>query len=612
MKNPGFIFGGKTNWSYDQLQRQRQIADAMAGSIGTPRNTGEGLSAIGKALAARGINKRADAREGELREEMNEQLAALMGGMGGSAGGSYGGSSAYAQQPVEKRMGLDMGAPADMLDKQKNPTETVDGTAYDMGREVKPELEQYRNAIASIESDGSGGYSAIGPTHSKLGRALGRYQVMEANLPQWSREALGRSITAEEYLASPKLQDAIFDHKFGGYVDRFGPEGAAQAWFAGPGGVGKMGRKDSLGTSVADYTQKFQGALGGGQGSFTGQSQQTAQAGGIDPSVVQISQLLGNPMLPPGQKAVLGALLDQRIKQSTPLTPLQQQQYDLNQIELERARNPQVDPLDAVRLEQAQLDLEQDRAPQPGYTTLTPDEVESLGLPPGAYQKAGDGKIVKVGGNGVTVNNNMGGEDPGRYIYAEDAGLPKGWRFDKETQQAEVIPGGPAEQEAIAEGATKQVATENKERSGQIVGEDIDRALSIVKRNGQWATGFGAILKGIPGTEAKSLNGLLQTIKANVGFDRLQQMRDASVTGGALGAINKTEMDLLQAVLGNLEQSLDPDDLAYNLRRVNEIYLDIIHGPGNRPDKSSGAESGTAGSSTRKRLKFNPETGALE
>lgn len=123
------------------------------------------------------------------------------------------------------------------------------------------DMVAFRNAIASIESAGSGDYEAIGPRHAKLGRALGRYQIMEANIGPWSREVLGREITVEEFMANPDLQDAIFDGKFGQYVREFGPEGAAQAWFAGPQGVGKMGRKDSLGTSVAAYTRKFSTAL---------------------------------------------------------------------------------------------------------------------------------------------------------------------------------------------------------------------------------------------------------------------------------------------------------------------------------------------------------------
>lgn len=127
---------------------------------------------------------------------------------------------------------------------------------------VPGDMNSYRNAIASIESAGSGDYGAIGPTNSKLGRALGRYQIMEANIQPWAQEALGRPVSTEEFMSSPQIQDAIFDSKFGSYVNKFGPAGAAQAWFAGPGGVGKNDRADVLGTTVGGYSQKFMNALG--------------------------------------------------------------------------------------------------------------------------------------------------------------------------------------------------------------------------------------------------------------------------------------------------------------------------------------------------------------
>jgi hypothetical protein len=127
---------------------------------------------------------------------------------------------------------------------------------------VNDPLAAYRNAIASIESAGSGDYSAIGPTHPRLGRALGRYQVMEENVGPWSREAIGREVSPEEFLANPAIQDAIFNHEFGKYVNRYGPEGAAQAWFGGPGNVGNLNVQDALGTSVGEYGQKFSQALG--------------------------------------------------------------------------------------------------------------------------------------------------------------------------------------------------------------------------------------------------------------------------------------------------------------------------------------------------------------
>ena len=116
----------------------------------------------------------------------------------------------------------------------------------------------YRNAIASIESRGSGDYKAIGPKNKTLGRPLGRYQVMEGNLPQWSKEAIGREVSADEFLESPEIQDAVFDHKFGQYVGKFkSAVKAAQAWFGGEGSVGKTGRRDVLGTSVGEYGKKF-------------------------------------------------------------------------------------------------------------------------------------------------------------------------------------------------------------------------------------------------------------------------------------------------------------------------------------------------------------------
>ncbi|PZO81599.1 MAG: hypothetical protein DI629_03420 [Mesorhizobium amorphae] len=118
-----------------------------------------------------------------------------------------------------------------------------------------------RNAIASIESAGSGDYAALGPW-TRGDRAYGRYQVMGNNIGPWSEAALGRRLTSSQFLANPSYQDAVFDHRFGSYVDRYGERGAAQAWFGGPGSVGRLGRTDVLGTSVGGYGDKYVAALG--------------------------------------------------------------------------------------------------------------------------------------------------------------------------------------------------------------------------------------------------------------------------------------------------------------------------------------------------------------
>lgn len=121
--------------------------------------------------------------------------------------------------------------------------------------------KQFRDAIAAIESRGSGDYSALGPWTGG-DRAYGRYQVMGKNVGPWTQQALGYAMSPEEFAANPQAQDAVFDHVFGGYVNKYGPEGAAQAWFGGPGSVGKGGRQDVLGTSVSGYGQKFMKNIG--------------------------------------------------------------------------------------------------------------------------------------------------------------------------------------------------------------------------------------------------------------------------------------------------------------------------------------------------------------
>ena len=103
---------------------------------------------------------------------------------------------------------------------------------------------------------------------------------------------------------------------------------------------------------------------------------------------------------------------------------------------------------------------------------------------------------------------------------------------------------------------------------------------------------FGQLLSKVGGTDANNLRSQLQTIRSNVGFDKLQAMRAASPTGGALGNVSEKENEYLQSVLGNVEQSQSPEQLKRNLLRLREAYLDIVHGYGNRP--SNGPNYGTS------------------
>ena len=95
----------------------------------------------------------------------------------------------------------------------------------------------------------------------------------------------------------------------------------------------------------------------------------------------------------------------------------------------------------------------------------------------------------------------------------------------------------------------------------------------------------GSALSGVGGTASRDVAGLTNTIKANASFDKLQQMRESSPTGGALGAVSDTEMGLLSSAIGNLEQSQSEGQFRDNLARIQNIYLDIIHGPNAGPPR---------------------------
>ncbi len=136
------------------------------------------------------------------------------------------------------------------------------------------DMARYRDAIARIESRGSGGYSAIGPATRSGDRAYGKYQIMGNNIGPWSQAALGRKLTTQEFMASPESQDAIFNHKFGEYINKFGnPQDAASAWLTGRPLAKGANSRDVFGTSGADYVRQFNSNIGDGGGSGKGSGQ---------------------------------------------------------------------------------------------------------------------------------------------------------------------------------------------------------------------------------------------------------------------------------------------------------------------------------------------------
>jgi len=94
------------------------------------------------------------------------------------------------------------------------------------------------NAVADVESKGSGDYSAIGKEVTKGmykgEKALGRYQVMPSNVAGWTKKHYGEELTPEEFLTNPEAQDAVVEGELMANFDKYGSiEDAVSVWFTG-------------------------------------------------------------------------------------------------------------------------------------------------------------------------------------------------------------------------------------------------------------------------------------------------------------------------------------------------------------------------------------------
>ncbi len=263
--------------------------------------------------------------------------------------------------------------------------------------------------------------------------------------------------------------------------------------------------------------------------------------------------------------------------------------------------------------------IEPERTIQDGRIVTMPG---ISGGPRGGAQDAG------IGGT------NMTGADR---RAARTGGVPSSLPYD-----IEELPKSAADVEK------ERLRQQNRARAGGTVIQDINRALGMVQENPGFTTGFGAqALRSIPMTDAKTVQGHIDSALSNVGLDTLQAMREASPTGGALGQVPIQQQQRLEQVLGSLDPTQRPEVVEDNLKRVSNIYMDIVYGTPDeiaqqvqsgaisaqeaqaimqrkaltfdefgRPAQGRGATKGgtpqTPSPTAPQRLRFNPQTGDFE
>jgi hypothetical protein len=141
-------------------------------------------------------------------------------------------------------------------------------------------------------------------------------------------------------------------------------------------------------------------------------------------------------------------------------------------------------------------------------------------------------------------------------------------------------------------------AQENVARGKEVAADNVQSAIDNIRKADQAAnlptTGpMAEYVKKLPiPTGAKDIEASLTTLKANVGFQQLQAMREASPTGGALGQVAVEELRALQNAIASLEQSQSREQFFANLDRVEKTFQQIVHGPG--AGKSGGKGGGNA------------------
>ena len=94
--------------------------------------------------------------------------------------------------------------------------------------------------------------------------ATGAYQVLKSNIAEWTKQALGKSLSLDEWLNSPEDQDKVAIYKLGAYQKKYNSwEAAAALWFSGQ--PNPDSKASDGGNPVRQYVDKVGKAMKGGK-----------------------------------------------------------------------------------------------------------------------------------------------------------------------------------------------------------------------------------------------------------------------------------------------------------------------------------------------------------
>lgn len=155
----------------------------------------------------------------------------------------------------------------------------------------------------------------------------------------------------------------------------------------------------------------------------------------------------------------------------------------------------------------------------------------------------------------------------GRFERVGTSGLV----FDRETGEMRPAPGSPLAEERAQAAEKEEMREESQRWSTDNVIDEIDHALKLNESEDTHGV-IGKLQSFVPGSVRKDLDAAIQTVLGNVGFDRLQRMREESPTGGALGQVSNLELGLLTSTVAGYDPDMSPENKARFLRKVRNHY----------------------------------------
>lgn len=588
-----FIFGGNTGMSYDQIQKQREIAnELLQANMSTPQNVGEGLSAIGRALAAKAIDKRTARADEENRKAYEARRSEIFGMLGGGAAG--GGASSYtapSQPPVVFDPNSPQGVASDTMAALGKSVFTL-GDRESFVSAMMPHALRVsemtgldpRLVIAQAAQETGWGKSAPNnnffgiKSHGKDGGAnLGTFEYVDGNRVNVNDSfrtygSMGES--ADDYarflMENPRYKEMLAAGDLEGQLAALGRSGYAT--------------DPNYATSVGSIASSIQIP---GLSNATA-APQAAPAGMPNPAILMaLAETAGNPYASDSDKIIAQLLMDQTMQA---MDPMRQMEMERARLELEQMRNPQAQTPEQLRERQAlaaagglqpgtpeyESYILTGELPQDAARPLSAEERQFWGIPADdarPYVMGSKGVPEPIGGSGVTVNNNMpaSAEPLGTkgQILVPDASEPSGFRvevaagseLDAERQSAE-DKSGRADDAAIT--------------ASNVITTAANRALEAAGNRALGGFGQDVVAAVNPYSDSAEVARNVKVLGAQATIETLTAMREASPTGGALGSVTEGELQILKDKSG----ALDPRSPTFerDLADYTLTLLRTIHG----------------------------------